>query len=191
MIRPRPKRGPLTEPARRLAGDPASLAVARKVVAYHGRLHPALADEFESAAHVAIVQAAGRFDPTKGRSWRNYLYARLQGAMLDVRRDWTPGFRKGGRPPIATVEPLGAVDFDRIPPSPAPPVGHEAEGRESAEAMLARLGPSARRLMRSIYVEGVADTPWAAASLAGLSTTWAAIQHRRSLETLRDSLEVA
>jgi RNA polymerase sigma factor for flagellar operon FliA len=47
-------------------------------------------EDLLSCAHVALVEVAGRFDPTAGASFATYALARLQGAVLDELRsgDW-------------------------------------------------------------------------------------------------------
>jgi len=66
-----------------------------KRIAYHllGRLPPAIQiEDLVQAGMVALIEAAQKFDASKGASFETYAGIRIRGAMIDeVRKgDWTP-----------------------------------------------------------------------------------------------------
>lgn len=66
-----------------------------KRIAYHllGRLPPSVQiEDLIQAGMVALIEAAQKFDATKGASFETYVGIRIRGAMIDeVRKgDWTP-----------------------------------------------------------------------------------------------------
>ncbi|TPV96291.1 MAG: sigma-70 family RNA polymerase sigma factor [Myxococcales bacterium FL481] len=71
--------------------------VARLAVAVH-RLWPRVpVDDFRSAGHEGLVQAAMRYDPACGVTFESYCHSRVKGAMLDQARRQTPGARRLSR----------------------------------------------------------------------------------------------
>lgn len=104
------------------------IKLARSVARYYGRRTPSLADEFESAAYVAIWEAARSFDPSIA-SFSTHLVRRVRGACLDVMRWWGPmGYKRGGDDPPA----IGRVSDDMADVLPdlrcdEAAIGHDAE----------------------------------------------------------------
>lgn len=49
-------------------------------------------DDLVSSGMIGLINAANRFDPTKGTSFKTYAWGRIEGAMLDELRslDWVP-----------------------------------------------------------------------------------------------------
>jgi RNA polymerase sigma factor for flagellar operon FliA len=74
-------------------------------------------EDLLSCAHVALVEVAGRFDPTAGASFATYALARLQGAVLDELRsgDWASrSVRAAARRTDAAADAL-AMSLGRPP----------------------------------------------------------------------------
>jgi RNA polymerase sigma factor for flagellar operon FliA len=74
-------------------------------------------EELVRAGVLGLVQAAHRFDPTKGASFNHYAAQRIRGAILDAVRsiDWAPrSVRRAGRVMEAAGDKL-ANDLGRMP----------------------------------------------------------------------------
>lgn len=78
-----------------LVENPKYLEQTRSVVGRWVKTIPRLADEFESASMLCLLDASRKYDQRKG-SFGNYLGIRLDGAMRDVcRNDIPTGFGRG------------------------------------------------------------------------------------------------
>jgi RNA polymerase sigma factor for flagellar operon FliA len=50
------------------------------------RLPPDVIEELEAAANLGLVEAAEKYDPTKGVTFTNFAYLRIRGAVIDAAR---------------------------------------------------------------------------------------------------------
>lgn len=64
--------------------DFAEIVVARLIRSMH--LPHASKDEFLSAAFLGLIEAAGRYDPTRCRDFKGFAYLRMRGAIIDYIR---------------------------------------------------------------------------------------------------------
>lgn len=146
---------------RALAADPAALRLARKVAEKAAREWPHLADDFESAALLALVEAARTFDPALGFRFVTHAEGRVRGAMVDVMRREAPAGYRRRRLRVDREAAPGTVSFSAaadasgtpIPPgelaaSDDLPVGWEAEYHDELEGLArtlpGRLGAALR-----------------------------------------------
>jgi DNA-directed RNA polymerase specialized sigma subunit len=60
---------------------------------------PGAQDEFESAALLALVEAAQAFDPTRGVKFTTFAHHRISGALRDLKREL---YSRGGRGDVAS-----------------------------------------------------------------------------------------
>lgn len=54
-------------------------------------------DDLRSAGYEALVQAAQRYDPAEGTSFKAYVHPRVRGAMIDAARRYRPEIRRQAR----------------------------------------------------------------------------------------------
>src|SRR5689334_18139672 len=82
------RRDPLPTERRCLAAR--YLPLARKMAKPLKMMWPCAEDEFESAACLAVVEAAQSFDPGRNVGFGTFAMMRVQGALRDVQRDMIP-----------------------------------------------------------------------------------------------------
>lgn len=181
-----PARAPLTAAQRDLAERYIPLAM--KMALPRCRAWPRLREEFESAAMMALVEAAESFDPCRGVCFAVFARLRIFGALRDVqRREILSGFRSrpddaphlGGL--TAKSEECGQV----LGATAGPPVGDDQADLDAVLWRLDRLPSLHARVMRQVYVHGQTQTQAAAA--LGISQTRCCVLHRESLALLRES----
>src|SRR6185312_13309331 len=69
---------------------------AKRLAAHYARKVPHMADEFEGAAMVGLVQAAISFDPARGFKFLTHATPRVVGQIKDEARGWMlQGYRRG------------------------------------------------------------------------------------------------
>lgn len=128
------------EPWQALAARPASIRAAVGVARAFERAYPAVGDEFESAAYVALARAAREYAGAPSRtSWRGYLRRSVRLACYRELREWAPrGYRRGrdaGDAPRRSAMPAAAIP-DRATPPP-----HEfADLHDFAAGLVGRAG---------------------------------------------------
>lgn len=186
--------GPISADARELAGDPASIRAALAVAAKFARRYPKLADEFESAACLAIVEAARTFDPMRGVGFKHYLSRRLDGAMIDVIRSAGPqGFRRRlASPDVPKIVSLNAVvDRERgfetvdLAESSDLPVGWEAEYQDGLSDLAKGLTRQEGEVIRRLYGRAGQATMKRVANAIGLCESRVSQIHGEAIEELR------
>lgn len=149
---------------------------------------PALRDEFEGAACLALAESAGAFDPDRGVRFSTFARHRIWGALLDVRRaEVALGWR---------CDPKHAPIVGGLPPDPegrgrvlgaerAEAIGKELEDLEAVESWLRRLPTRHARACRQIYVHGKSQSE--AAEIVGCSQSRLSYIHRESMAMLNGS----
>ena len=82
---PNRTRPPLDDRQRDLAARylPLASAMARRM----GAVMPEVSDELQSVAYLALVEAAGTFDPARSVNFATFARQHIQGAMIDFRRE--------------------------------------------------------------------------------------------------------
>jgi RNA polymerase sigma factor (sigma-70 family) len=184
---PATPRAPLTKEQQDLAASyfPLARALARrfkKAWAY-GR------DEFESAAGLALVEAAQAYDPSKKVKFATYARRRIIGELRDVQRQlilrgWSGDVEEAPDvlPLVPDVEDFGCVLLTR----PDGLVGEQLDSREYLESLMDRLPLKHARAFEQIYVRGLSQLQ--TAITLGVSQARVFRLHKQSVEMLYDSL---
>jgi RNA polymerase sigma factor (sigma-70 family) len=152
------------------------------------RAWPMERDEFESAAMLALVEAAQSFEPSRNVKFPTFARYRIWGALRDVQRSLiTAGWRgdPSGAPQINSLmqnaEELGRV----LGAMQDPPIGEELESREFLEHCFSKLPAKHAETCRQIYLH---DKNQGEAALAvGCSKSRLSHLHREALELINDS----
>jgi RNA polymerase sigma factor (sigma-70 family) len=177
-------RPPLDDRQRSLATRylPLARSMARRMAAFH----PQWKQEFQSAAFLALVEAALAFDPARNVDFSTYARHGIWGALLDTRRELQqrpgPGRRSMSRTVIrlsAAAEQHGRV----LNTEPDEPVGTELEREEMVEAWISRMPRAQSRAFRLIYQDG--RTQEEAADVVGCSSASMSRLHEQGLDWLR------
>jgi RNA polymerase sigma factor (sigma-70 family) len=142
-------------------------------------------DEIESAAYMALVEAALYFDPARNVNFATFARHRIRGALRDYHHrvcvdHWRgdlperPVFRRLGKGGEHHGEVLG-IQPDR-------PIGYEIESIESVEDWLRRLPLVHAVVCRYIYINGKSQEE--AAALLGCSKSFLSRLHREAIAWL-------
>jgi RNA polymerase sigma factor (sigma-70 family) len=144
-------------------------------------------EELESAAYMALVEAALTFDPSRKVNFATYARYRIRGAIRDYRRlVLSEGWRgdPAHRPVFETLrgnsEELGRV----LGSEPDRPVGAEIESIEAVERWLRRLPRAQAAACRLIYLQGMSQDE--AAAFLGCSKSYMSRLHRGAIARLID-----
>lgn len=78
------------------------------------KVHHSKHEDMMSCVHVAIVEAAGRWDADSGVPLKAYLVPRIKGAILDAQRenDWTSRHKRTRFNEVAKLRALGTSEAD-------------------------------------------------------------------------------
>ncbi len=128
---------------------------------------------------LGLVEAAERFDPTRGVKFTTFAYPRVRGAILDGLAEMAPLLERSVAP--------ADLDAQAGPPPSAeaasPPARLAAAEARARVAMLAgRLPEQMREVLHLVYVSG--HTLTSAGDRMSLSTSRASRVHRQALEQL-------
>ncbi len=181
-------RSPLTAAQQELALR--YLPLARSLARPFKANWPGMRDDFESAACLALVEAAEGFDPSRNVKFATYARHRIWGALRDVQRalvalGWrcdpkmAPTLTALPRDPEGRGRVLGA-DHDL-------PIGQEMEDIEAVENWLKKLPARHASACRQIYVHG--KTQHQAARAVGCSQSRLSYMHREAMAILNGSWE--
>jgi RNA polymerase sigma factor (sigma-70 family) len=140
---------PLSEERRELAAR--YVPMARGIAESFGRKWPRLADEFESAAMMALVESASRFDESKNVKYSTYARLRIIGAMSDVMRIAMSPARMHVASFVESQEDYVVV----LNTTPDPPVGHEAEHAEAIRDMARKLPKRHGAVFAMVHADGM------------------------------------
>lgn len=174
---------PMTEERRRLAVG--YLPLARKLAGPFRLAWPALRDEFASAAHLGLVEAAGAFDPNRQVRFATFARIRILGSLRDVKRREVPlGYRSAPwEAPVVCAMPFRPEEIGRVlTGEPDEPVGAAIEAIEEVERWLRKLPRRHAAACRQIYLHD--RTPAEIARLLGCSPSRIANLHRQALGIL-------
>ncbi|MFO0891531.1 MAG: sigma-70 family RNA polymerase sigma factor [Isosphaeraceae bacterium] len=182
--RPERLRPPLDDRQRGLATHylPLARSLARRMTTYH----PEWRDEFQSAAFLALVEAAQLYEPERNVDFSTYARHRIWGAVRDTRRqlmrNGSPGSESAPRTVIRMSDVLerhGRV----VTAEPDEPVGTELETHETVAAWINRLPRAQAQALRLIYIDG--RTQEQAAEAVGCSKASISRLHHEGLSWLR------
>jgi RNA polymerase sigma factor (sigma-70 family) len=146
-------------------------------------------DEFQSAAFLALVESALRYDPARNVDFATYARHHIGGALCDCRR----ALLQGGSPRDAaaprTVIPLSTVASEpgRVLHAEADdPPDVALERQETVEAWINRLPRAHSRAFRLIYLDG--RTQEETAVVIGCSKARVSRLHEQGLAWLQHGL---
>lgn len=148
-------RSPLTTERQDLAARymPLARAMARPLK----RAWPCARDDFESAACLALVEAAESFDPDRRVKFPSFAQHRIKGALQDVQRQMAPlGWRHDPENAPAIV-PLteNSERYGRVLlTEPDPPVGRDLRLAEQLDRGLSRLPRRQAEACRRVDLKG-------------------------------------
>jgi len=175
---------PLNEAQRELAAK--FLPLARSLARPLKEMFALWRDEFESAACLALVEAARSFDPSRNIQFATFARFRIRGALVDVGRGmglagWENEVDAPGAVSLTPyIEEHGQVLVATNPP----PVGSEFEDIDAVEHLLRKLPKKHATVCRMQYLYG--KTQAEIASMLGCSQAEVTRLHMKALEFLSD-----
>jgi RNA polymerase sigma factor (sigma-70 family) len=189
---PNRARQPLTKEQQELATQNHSLA--RALARRMRYAWPGAQDEFESAALLALVEAAQAFDPTRGVKFTTFAHHRISGALRDLKREL---YSHGGRGDVASrragtgfhdVQSLG-IDSEAhghlIGAEADEPVGTELENLDTIENWIRQLPRPHALAFRHIYLDGKSKEE--TARLVGCSKAYLTRLHQQAITWLHEA----
>ncbi len=183
---PNRTRPPLDEDQQGLATR--YLPLARSLARRMKHSFPDAVDEFQSAAFLALVEAAQSFDSSQGVGFASFARHRIWGALCDLRREIIRRFRPCGSKSELVVMQL-AMGFETggrlIGVEPDEPVGSELETLETLQDWIGQLPRLQAQAFRYIYLDG--KTQQEAAALVGCSKSNLNRIHSEGLRSLRQT----
>jgi len=165
---PNPPKPPLNDAQRALVMQ--YLPLARAMAHRIARKWPAGSDDFQSAAFLALVEAAQAFDPLRGVSFATFARPRVQGALVDAQRGlFIKGWRGTAetRPKFEPLEPDSELRGRVVGAQADPPIGADLETNDAVEHWLKKLPARHSTALRLIHLDG--KTQAEAAALVGCS----------------------
>jgi len=161
------------------------LPLARALSRPFKAIWPVARDEFESAACMALVEAAEAYEPGRGVRFATFARHRIRGALRDVQRKMVVlGWRKDVKhaPAVQTLcyssEQHGRILGSELDP----PIGAELEMAEEVEVWLRKLPPKHAAACRELYLND--RTQVEAAEALGCSQSRLSYMHREALAML-------
>lgn len=164
------------------------MPMARSLARPRKRSWPGSADDFDSAAMLALVEAAEAYDATRGVKFSTFARHRILGALRDAQRRLTlKGWKlEGGqkmRPRlvslVSTAEQHGRLVSSHLSD---PPVGTELEATDEVERWLKKLPKRHAEVCREIYLNGCSQSE--AARRVGCSQSRLSYVHREAIAML-------
>jgi RNA polymerase sigma factor (sigma-70 family) len=184
---PATTRAPLTPEQQALAVR--YLPLARSLAKSLKQDWPTESDEFDSAACLALVEAAQSYNPNRNVRFATFARFRIWGALRDVQRaliasGWRDDIENAPllNSLISEIEELGCCVIGSTPDRP---VGEDAEMVEAVEAWLRKLPPKHAEACRQIYLHD--KTQSEAARIIGCSKSRLSYLHKESLERLNEA----
>lgn len=180
------RRAPLTREQQGLASK--YLPMARSLAKPLKRAWPLEGEEFDSAAMLALVEAAQSFDPARNVKFATFARYRIWGALRDVQRSLiTSGWRSDleNAPTISSLSHDSEENGKVMGAEPDPPVGQELESVEFVECWLRKLPKRHAIACREIYLNGKSQGE--AAEAVGCSKSRLSYLHKEALELINDA----
>ena len=147
-------------------------------------------DEFDSAACMALVEAAQTYDPSRNVKFSTFARFRICGALRDVQRALIVAGWRGDMENAPMIRSLTAEceEHGRVVLGEAdPPVGEELEAIETVENWLKKLPAQHEAACRHIYLHG--KTQGEAAEALGCSRSRLSYIHKEAIDLLNDAWE--
>jgi RNA polymerase sigma factor (sigma-70 family) len=151
---------------------------------------PNEAEEFESAALEALVQASESFDPERNVKFATFVRYRIWGALRDVQRRLVTKGYKGDPDVMPTIsslvydsEEMGTV----LGATPDQTVEEELESRDFVEWQSRLLSRAHGAVIRLMYIEGMSQSQTADA--LGFSRSRISYLHHEAIVELRYHLQ--
>ena len=186
---PHRTRPPLDEGQRELATR--YLPLARSMAGRMGKRLPGASDELQSVASLALVEAAQSFDPSRNVNFATFARLRIQGALLDLRREIV---ERGARCRCTTTglkrrrgEVAGSIGRAEERAIEVP-IGTEMETLDTVEHWIRRLPRSHAQAFRHIYLNG--RTQEETAILVGCSKSTMCRLHSQGLYWLQQDRDL-
>jgi RNA polymerase sigma factor (sigma-70 family) len=179
-------RSPLTEAQRDLAER--YLPLARSLAKPLKRAWPEACDEFESAACLALVEAAEAYESGRGVRFATFARHRIRGALRDAQRKMIV---LGWRADMAHAPQVHGLRYNSegqgriLGAEPDPPIGTELEMAEEVEGWLKKLPAKHAAACRELYLNE--RTQMEAADAIGCSQSRLSYMHREALAMLDGS----
>ena len=164
------------------------LPLARSLARRMKASFPAAGDELQSAAFLALVEAAQSFDSSRGVGFATFARHRIWGALCDLRGEIINRVRPGGSESelVAIRLAKGFQTGGRlIGVEPDEPVGSELEALETFENWIGQLSRLQARAFRHIYLDG--KTQAETAALLGCSKWSLNRMHSQGLSLLQQT----
>jgi RNA polymerase sigma factor (sigma-70 family) len=180
------RREPLTPQQQRLAAQYVPLA--RALAKPLKTSWPMERDEFDSAAMLALVEAAQSFNPSRNVKFATFARYRIWGALRDVQRSLITA---GWRADLDNAPNLNSLTRDAeeygcvIGAEPDRPVGEELESNEFVANCFNKLPAKHAEACRQIYLHGRSQSDAAAA--VGCSKSRLSYLHKEALEMINDA----
>ncbi|WP_435009341.1 sigma-70 family RNA polymerase sigma factor [Tundrisphaera lichenicola] len=176
---------PLTEEQRALAEQ--FLPLARKLAKPLKAMFQHWKDEFESAACMALVEAARSYDPSRNIRFATFARFRIRGALVDVGRamglsGWETD--RENAPNVVTLTPVNEEHGKVLVAFEPPAVGSEIDDADSVEHWLRKLPKKHAEVCRLYYLYG--KTQAEIAEDLQCSQSEVTRLHKKALELLSD-----
>lgn len=177
-------RDQLTESQKDLASQ--FLPLARGMCKPLKLLYPYWRDEFESAACLALVEAARSYDPNRNIRFATFARFRIRGALMDVGRTMIlPGFEDEEHPPgTVALTPYNEEHGKVLVASEAPGVGTDVDAIDEVEHWLRKLPKRHAAVCRLYYLYG--KTQAEIAEVVGCSQSEITRLHKKSIDLLSE-----
>ena len=181
---------PLTEEQRELAAQ--FLPLARKLAKPLKTMFAQWKDEFESAACLALVEAARSYDPSRNIRFATFARFRIRGALMDVGRvmglsGWEAD--RENAPDLVTLTPYNEEHGKVLVAYEPPAVGTEVDDADSVEHWLRKLPTRHALVCRLYYLYG--KTMGEIAEDLECSPSEITRLHRKALELLSDPYDAS
>ena len=165
----------LTESQRDLASQ--FLPLARGMSKPLKLLYPYWKDEFESAACLALVEAARSYDPNRNIRFATFARFRIRGALMDVGRTMIlPGFE--------ALTPYNEEHGTVLVASTPPGVGTDVDDIDEVEHWLRKLPKRHAAVCRLYYVNGKTQSEMEV--VVGCSQSEITRLHKKSIDLLSE-----
>lgn len=176
---------PLTPPQQELAVR--FLPLARSLARPLKQMFRHWTDDFESAACLALVEAARSFDPSRNIQFATFARFRIRGALYDVGRSMSLAGWDGDHanaPGVVRLTPLNEEFGILRHPAMNREVGAEVDAADAVEEWLRKLPRKHAEVCRRCYLDG--KTQAAVAEELGVSQSEVTRLHRQSLDLLSE-----
>lgn len=177
---------PMTPYQQQLAAE--FLPLARALARPLKRMFRQWGDDFESAACMALVEAARAFQPGRNIRFATFARFRIKGALHDVGRAMShDGWDRTHVKKIPKIQRLTPINEERSSPlnsSRPAAVGAEVDAIDSVERLLRRLPRRNAAVCRLCYLEGQTQTE--IARTLGVSQSEVTRLHRQGIELLAE-----